>query len=211
MNLHNKRIYFLGDSITFGFSASSESKSYVGLFRNQYPDAQIENYGVGGSCISDMCIWDVEDLRTRAKRMKPDADLIIIFGGTNDFHCVTPLGEKTDRKADTFRGAYHLLLDDLITRYANTTIVLCTPLPRFDESMPERDGRVRLAPLQSYVNIVKEMGQYYCLPVIDLFSLDVFRNVQPGEISSLTVDGLHPNDEGHQVLFSSLHQPLLDV
>ena len=209
MDLSNLKIHFLGDSITAGYWAETTETSYVGRFQAQYPNAIIRNYGVCGSCISNKCVWDSEDMRTRAKRMETDADLIVIFGGTNDFHCMTPLGTPEERSADTFFGAYNLLLDDLVERYPNTKIVLCTILPRFDETWPERDGRVRVAPLSDYVAIVKQIGQLRNLPVVDLFSIEDLREPIPGEKSPLTKDGLHPLDAGHALIFDRIHQALL--
>ena len=209
MDLSNLKIHFLGDSITEGFYAETKETSYVGRFQAQYPNATIRNYGVGGSCISNTCVWGSEDMRTRAKRMEPDADMIVIYGGTNDFHCMTPLGTSEERTPDTFFGAYNLLLDDLLERYPNTQIVLCTILPRFDETWPEREGRVRVAPLQAYVDIIKQIGQIRNLPVIDLFTLEALREPVPGDKSPLTKDGLHPLDEGHKILFNCIHQALL--
>ena len=211
MDLRNLKINFLGDSITARFWAESEETSYVGRFRAQYPDAIIRNYGVQGSCVSSCCIWDSEDMRTRAKRMDTDADLIVIYGGTNDFHCMTPLGTPEERNADTFYGAYNLLLDDILGRFPNTKVVLCTLLPRFDETWLEREGRIRVAPLKAYVDIIKEIGQKRNLPVIDLFNLEMFREPIPGDKSPLTKDGLHPLDEGHAILFNHIHQALLSL
>lgn len=211
MDLSNLNIHFLGDSITAGFWAATKEASYVGRFQAQYPNATIRNYGVGGSCISNTCVWGVEDMRTRAKRMESDAELIVIFGGTNDFHCMTPLGTPDERNEGTFYGAYNLLLDDLFIRYPNTKIVLCTPLPRFDETWPERDGRVRVAPLKAYVDIVKDIAQRYSLPVVDLFSVEIFREPIPDAKSPLTKDGLHPLDDGHAILFDRIHQALLSL
>ena len=211
MDLSNLNIHFLGDSITEGFYADTKEASYVGRFQVQYPNATIRNYGVGGSCISNTCVWNSEDMRTRAKRMESDADLIVIYGGTNDFHCMTPLGAPDERTPDTFFGAYNLLLDDLAVRYPSTKIVLCTILPRFDETWPERDGRVRVAPLAAYVDIIKQIGQMRNLPVIDLFNLEAFRKLIPGDKSPLTKDGLHPLNEGHEILFNRIHQALLSL
>lgn len=211
MDLSNLNIHFLGDSITEGFYADTKEASYVGRFQVQYPNATIRNYGVGGSCISNTCVWNSEDMRTRAKRMESDADLIVIYGGTNDFHCMTPLGAPHERTPDTFFGAYNLLLDDLAVRYPSTKIVLCTILPRFDETWPERDGRVRVAPLAAYVDIIKQIGQMRNLPVIDLFNLEAFREPIPGDKSPLTKDGLHPLNEGHEILFNRIHQALLSL
>lgn len=211
MELSNLKINFLGDSITEGFSAETKEASYVGRFKSQYPDAIIRNYGVGGSCVSNTCIWGSEDMRTRAKRMEPDADLIVVFGGTNDFHCTTPLGTPQERTEGTFYGAYNLLMDDLLERYPHTKIVLCTCLPRYDETWPARNEVVHLAPLQTYVDIIKHIGQMRNLPVIDLFTLECFREPVPGAISPLTQDGLHPGDEGHGILFECIHQALLEL
>lgn len=211
MDLSNLNIHFLGDSITEGFYADTKEASYVGRFQVQYPNATIRNYGVGGSCISNTCVWNSEDMRTRAKRMESDADLIVIYGGTNDFHCMTPLGAPDERTPDTFFGAYNLLLDDLSVRYPSAKIVLCTILPRFDETWPERDGRVRVAPLAAYVDIIKQIGQMRNLPVIDLFNLEAFREPIPGDKSPLTKDGLHPLNEGHEILFNRIHQALLSL
>ena len=211
MDLSNLKIHFLGDSITQGYFAETKSSSYVGRFQSQYPNATIRNYGVGGSCISNTCVWNVEDMRARAKRMEPDADLIVVCGGSNDFFCLTPLGSPDERTEDTFFGAYNLLLDDLIARYPNTKIVLCTILPRFDEALPECDGRVRIAPPIAYVDIIKKIGELRNLPVIDLFTLECFREPIPGDKSPLTKDGLHPLDEGHKILFNRIHQALLSL
>ena len=211
MDLSNLKINFLGDSITARFWAESEETSYVGRFRAQYPNATIRNYGVQGSCVSNCCIWGSEDMRTRAKRMDPDADLIVIYGGTNDFHCMTPLGTPEGRDEGTFYGAYNVLLDIITEKYPNAKIVLCTILPRFDETWLERDGRIRVAPTQAYVDIINHIGQMRNLPVIDLFKLECFREPIPGDKSPLTKDGLHPLDEGHEILFNYIHQAILSL
>lgn len=211
MDLSNLKINFLGDSITARFWAESEETSYVGRFRAQYPHATIRNYGVQGSCVSSCCIWDSEDMRTRAKRMDPDADLIVIYGGTNDFHCMTPLGTPEGRDEGTFYGAYNVLLDIITEKYPNAKIVLCTILPRFDETWLEREGRIRVAPVQAYVDIINHIGQMRNLPVIDLFKLECFREPIPGDKSPLTKDGLHPLDEGHEILFNYIHQAILSL
>lgn len=207
MDLSHLTIHFLGDSITQYHAATDESTAFVGLFRSKYPEAVIHNYGVGGSCIAGCCVWNSEDMRERAKRMEPDADLIVVFGGTNDFHCMTPLGTSGDRTPDTFRGGCNLLLDDLTARYPKAKIVICTPLHRFDETVPERDGRVRVAPLIEYVRILRETAQNYGCGLIDLYALEEFRT-ESGVKSPLTRDGLHPLDEGHAIIFAYMDDAL---
>ena len=63
------------------------------------------------------------DYCRRYKTMDPDADIIVVFGGTNDFgHGDAPLGEMSDRTVDTFYGALHTLYTSLITRYPEAPI-----------------------------------------------------------------------------------------
>ena len=79
MDLSNLKINFLGDSITFGACATSEEKSYIGLLRKRYPDAVIRNYSVGGSCISDKCLWGVPSFNEREAEMDPDAERLLLL------------------------------------------------------------------------------------------------------------------------------------
>lgn len=52
MNLNNKKVLFLGDSITEGCGASDLENCYVSLFKKAYPNAKIFNYGIGGTRIA---------------------------------------------------------------------------------------------------------------------------------------------------------------
>ena len=65
MDLNNKKVLFLGDSITEGCGASDLENCYVSLFKKAYPNAKIFNYGIGGTRIaqklnapSEIEIWD---------------------------------------------------------------------------------------------------------------------------------------------------------
>jgi lysophospholipase L1-like esterase len=211
MDLSNLKINFLGDSITYGAYATSEEKSYIGLLRKRYPDAVIRNYSVGGSCISDKCLWGVPSFNEREAEMDPDADLVVVFGGSNDYCCCAPLGEKTDRTEGTFYGACYSLFEKLLRRYHGKTIVVVTPLHRLDEDGTICEGRPMLAPLSDYVSVLKEVAEYFAFPVIDLFAtsglqpnIDFIREIY-------TTDGLHPNDAGHALLMRKMDGALRDV
>lgn len=61
-----------------------------------------------------------------------------------------------------------------------------------------------LGTLLTYVNIIREVAEYYSLPVLDLWSIS---GIQPN-VSVLKEkycpDGVHPNDEGHKLIASRL-------
>ncbi len=206
MQLENKKINFLGDSITEGVGASESSKCYVSQFAKM-SGAICRNYGIGGTRIAKQKTPSANprtDLyfASRIDEMDSDADIIVVFGGTNDYgHGDAPLGEMTDRTNDTFYGALHSLYRELIEKYSESVIVVMTPLHRSNELSPSGGGNV---PLKTYVEIEREVAEYYSLPVLDLFANS---GIQPDvELMKFKFmpDGLHPNDAGHKILAKKL-------
>jgi lysophospholipase L1-like esterase len=144
----------------------------------------------------------------RAKEMDKDADAVVVFGGTNDFgHGDAPLGEFSDRTQDTFYGACHVLFEYLINTYPEATIVVMTPLHRGNEDNVRGDGFKpvgTIAPLVTYVNIIKEVAEYYSLPVLDMWSVSGIQPKVPVIKQKYCPDGLHPNDAGHALMAKRL-------
>ena len=106
--------------------------SFVNVLRNECGLAAARNYGICGSRIArqqDDGRLDLfpDTFCDRADRMDPDADIIVVFGGTNDFgHGNAPLGMMADRTDASFFGALHVLCRKLIRKYPASEIVLWT-------------------------------------------------------------------------------------
>lgn len=200
MKLDTLKINILGDSISAGRCASTPELGYVGLLQKKYPDATIRCYSEPGSCISDKCLWGVRSFCERADEMDPDADLVVVFGGSNDYCCCCPPGQWGDKTDDTFYGACYKLFDMLLRRYHGKTIAVMTPLHRLDEDGTICEGRPMVAPLKTYVEILKETAEYFSFPVIDLFATSGFQPNFDYISEAYTTDGLHPNDAGHEML-----------
>jgi len=133
--------------------------------------------------------------------MDEDADVVVVFGGTNDYgHGDAPMGEFCDRTPYTFYGACHLLFEGLIERFPDATIVAMTPLHRLDDHV----ARPGFEPLISYVNAIKEVAAYYSVPVLNLWSVSGIQPNVPVLKEKLCPDGLHPNDAGHRLIASRL-------
>lgn len=205
MELSGKKIAFLGDSITEGVGVSSVEKTYWNLV-GQKTGAKVYGYGIGGTRIAKNHLpgnnpyVDANWFGSRVETMIPDADIVIVFGGTNDFgHGDAPIGTMEDRTNDTFYGAYHMLLQQLIHRYPCAQLVVMTPLHRCEEEdMPFNSvGVRRQGTLKRYVEAIREVAEFYSVPVADLFAQS---GIQPRVelIREMYVpDGLHPNDAGH--------------
>lgn len=211
MKLEGLKINFLGDSITEGHGTSGVDAIYWSILKREAKLAEARGYGIGGTRYARQHTptdprWDL-DFCKRMSEMDPDADVIVIFGGTNDFgHGDAPLGEMSDRTPDSFYGACHYLYEGMINRYPEATIVIMTPLHRTNEDNPRGDGHKtkNLATLSEYVAIIKEVAAYYSLPLLDLWSVSGIQPKVDINREKYCPDGLHPNDNGQRLIASRL-------
>ena len=142
------------------------------------------------------------DFCSRAGQMDPDAD-VVVFGGTNDFgHGDAPMGTMEDRTVDSFYGALRTLYLSLLNRFPRSSIVILTPLRRTTEDMPvSQSGRFfRHYPLKNYVRAIREVAEYYALPVLDLFAVSGLQPRVEVINEAYFLDGLHPKADGHKIL-----------
>ena len=205
MELKGTKINFLGDSITEGAGTSSHDKMFTMLIEREY-GAICQNYGIGGTRIARQKTatdekWD-RDFISRVPEMDNDADIVVVFGGTNDFgHGDAPLGTMDDRTPYTFYGALHCLYTALTEKYPDVPVVILTPLHRLNEDSPKGDNKpAPVGTLKEYVNIIREVAEYYSLPVLDLFKESGLQPKIPVIQQKYVPDGLHPNDDGNAIL-----------
>lgn len=210
MELKGKTFAFLGDSITEGVGASCPDTIYHQVFKKNVGLKDALNYGIGGTRIANQAHksenerWDLY-FTPRVDEMEKDVDAVVVFGGTNDFgHGDAPLGSFDDRTADTFYGACHVLMEKLILKYTGKPIVFMTPLHRLNEDNSYAREIPKNLSLRDYVDVIREVAEYYSIPVIDLFAES---GMQPNvEVLNelYFVDGLHPNDNGHTQIAKKL-------
>ena len=212
MNLQGLKINFLGDSITEGHGCSSVEKQFTSLIASEY-GATTRCYGIGGTRIARQTAPSGNprhdlDFPSRVAEMDPDADLIVVFGGTNDFgHGDAPFGEFTDRTVDTFCGALHVLYASLLEKYPAATIAVLTPLHRCSEDVPNRHGKM----LKEYVDMIRKTAEYYSLPVLDLWAVSGIQPAVPVMKDAYMPDGLHPNDAGHVILTKKIANFMMNL
>ncbi len=212
MKLEGLKINFLGDSITEGVGASCKENIYHAVLKREAGLSEARNYGISGtrfaiqSEINKDDFVDTNSFSRRFDKMDDDADAVVVFGGTNDFgHGDAPIGCFEDRNPSTFYGACHYLFSGLIRKYLGKPIVIMTPLHRCNEFILTGDNKVvNYGDLKKYVNIIREVAEYYSLPVLDLFAES---GIQPAisEIKEKYMpDGLHPSDAGNAVIAHKL-------
>ena len=216
MQLKGKKINFLGDSITQGIGASSEKKVYHALLKEKTGMREAKNYGISGTrftCQANRTNEEEEFLDHNAfckrfSQMDDDADAVVVFGGTNDYgHGDAPLGGFSDRTPDTFYGACHFLFRGLVEKYLGKPIVIMTPLHRTGETTnPTSDKTGGYRTLKEYVDIIREVAEFYSLPVLDLYKTSGMQPDIDVVKETYIPDGLHPNDNGHAVIAYKLEK-----
>lgn len=214
-------INFLGDSITAGAGAEKVENMFTTVLCKTL-GATENNYGICGTRIarqtlpSDDEAMD-ETFEMRARKMDPSADLVFVFGGTNDYgHGDAMLGDIDSDSEYTFYGAFRQLVEMLITTYGKEKLLFLLPLPRYQqddiygENGAKRGGDfpvsrhdakhpfTNLYPLSDYIRAEREVLEAYGIAYLDF--ADRFPEPKCNTGDELTMDGLHPNIKGHRIL-----------
>lgn len=205
-----KSAVFVGDSITAG---AGITKKYWQLLDDYLQLGTVTDMGIGGSCISVTSNYGTQynPLATRYNSI-PQADLIQIFMGTNDYGHDTPLGTIDDASDISFYGALNVIIKGLQTKYPTSRIVFVTPLHRYGANGLTYDYTQNGAgkTLKDYVDAIKQTCERYSVPVIDLFNISGINPAIPDMKSTYMPDGIHPNDAGHE-LIANLMQNYLEL
>ncbi len=212
MELNGKKINFLGDSITEGACLEDWNNVYW-MRLGRETGATVRGYGIGGTRIAPRLNPErpgeegfSQYFGSRVESMDPDADIVVVWGGTNDFgHGDVPLGTIHDRDNTTFYGALHCLYRALWEKYPTATIVVMTPLHRVGEhDTLNEHGNPAIAPFKVIRDTIIEVAAYYSFPVVDLYAISNLNPELPAIKEAFMPDGLHPNDAGHERIASRL-------
>ena len=199
MDLKGRKVVFLGDSITEGVGTSDITKGYVNLVKEKLGLSEAYNRGISGTRFayqttpSDEPRFD-KDFISRVPELPEDVDLVVVFGGTNDYgHGDAPFGEFSDRTDKTFCGACHVLMESLINKYYDKKIIFMTPLHRQFE---DENGRN----LSDYVAMIRKVAEFYSIPVLDMYAESGIQPQLQVIRDAYCPDGLHPNDAGNEII-----------
>ena len=214
-NLENKKVLFLGDSITAGAAASAENKRFVNVF-GEISGAEVYNYGIGGTRLAKQITPSKVELYdryflSRVPEMASFADFVVVFGGTNDYgHGDAPLGKSGDKTSDTFYGAVYELLTVLKEKYPKAGLLLVTPLHRVGESDTVNEyGLPAIKTLGQVVQAEKEVAKKLGVPVLDLYNCKDLNALEKTAAEKyISPDGLHPNDAGHRRIAEEIYKEL---
>lgn len=145
----------------------------------------------------------------RASNLGTNPDVIIVYMGINDFNNEVGLGTYDGNGTfptvtTTFREAYAIMLDKIMTAYP-TSEIWCATLPPCERNgstgAPEINGNDVL--LDDFNKAIRNLSQVFGAKILEHAQCGLtYENMSTymGDWASGTSQGLHPNASGHSLI-----------
>ncbi|HEY5091294.1 MAG TPA: GDSL-type esterase/lipase family protein [Polyangia bacterium] len=197
----------VGDSITYGYMASSASASYPSVLQNMFGSSvKVMNYGhnsatmlsVGDLPYQNQTEYTAATTFVSGAGASAVVDVIIMLG-TNDSKSYNWM-VGTGTRAQQFVTDYSAMVDHFTSLPTHPVVYLAFP-PRAFANTYGISGTIihdQMLPLIQQVATAKGM------PIIDV-------DTPTASLSNLFPDGVHPNDTGYALVAQVMHDGLLAV
>ena len=182
-------MYIIGDSWTAGQGGGGTH-----YYDNLKNDCGLSKLTVDGIEGTTWTTGESNDFVSRMRSITSDYDLILIFGGTNDYGHNRPIGDFESFDTDYFYGALRKGCEYLLSNFPYATIFFVTPGQRKKENVNTQGNT-----LSDYVDAMLRVAKYYSIPVLDIYSGYITGKVE-NVITNIMPDGLHPNAAGYKRL-----------
>ena len=192
------RIVFFGDSITErgvtpgGYIDKMKQALEVKGLSDKY---ELVGAGIGGNKIYDLYFRLDDDVLSK----KPD--VVVVYVGVNDVWHKTMFGTGTDPAK--FEQFYTAMIKKMQAQ--NIHVILCTPavIGEKTDYSNQQDGD-----MNRYARIVRDIAKATNCPVCDLrkafLDYNLVHNTKNDESGILTLDKVHLNDQGNQLVADML-------
>ncbi|QHW38055.1 SGNH/GDSL hydrolase family protein [Staphylococcus ursi] len=199
-----KKIGIIGDSVAKGSRASKN----FGMYLAEMLEATVQNVAVGGATMSTVKPNSIYEQAAKIKNM----DLVIIQGTDDDWLYNGSAGvsigtSKTNVK--TFYGAFCKTVELIKTNNPKAKIIVMTatrqlPVNGTTIRRKDTDKNGLGLDLEAYVNAQVIACSELNVPVFDAYHTHLLDPYNPAFRVKNMVDGLHPNELGHEVITHEL-------
>ena len=178
--LNNKRIGFLGSSITFGSAA--EGTSFVEYISKRNNCSYVKE-AVSGTTLVDS---DPSSYVSRMKTIDKNErfDLFVVQLSSNDASQNKDLGDVYDQEPNTICGAINYII-----QYVRNT--WHCPVVFYNSPKYESEN------YQAMVNALNKIKDIQNIVVIDMYNDEEFNNITPEQRNLYMADGVHPTKAGY--------------
>lgn len=194
-----KTLVAIGDSITKGtYTAPTDpspntvaEKPFAKLVADALGYDEFINCGMNGTSVSRLAKVFPEHAMSVRIDKTPDADLLIVAAGTNDYAGGIPLGSFEDTEDISFCGGLDVFFSKIAKRYKRVAVI--TPIPRRDDG-----ENVTGATLADYSRAIEHFAKKYGFFLVDGSLVPIDAKSEEGRRLCM-LDGLHPNPYGHEL------------
>ena len=191
----------VGDSITYGYAASSSSKSYPSVLQTMFTGVTVGNFGrnsatlLSGGDLPYIKQTEYTSATTFVANAGASAVVdVIIMLGTNDsksYNWVSRAGSTPAQQVMTDLGA---MVDHFTNLSTHPVVYLAIPPAIYTNSfgISETVTNNEIAPA------IRQVATQKGLPIIDVHAKTVSR-------ADLFSDGVHPTDAGYAYLAQVMH------
>ena len=209
--LVDKKVLIMGDSISS--DAYGNYTKWVTVLRDEgfLPSTVVNNSQHATGFVARYTGEDANAQNDFIDRItaitdKDSYNLVVVFGGINDYIQNIPLGGETGQtdKDTYFKPAVDYFFDYLIKNFTQARIVVISPLRTYNIYKNTAGGSQATGHYQTeYADYIKAVAKNYCLPVLDLTEesgfcpfIDEFKNKWTLVPAGYTqADGTHPNKD----------------
>lgn len=136
--------------------------------------------------------------RIEAVADKDTYDLVVVFGGINDFLQNIPMGESGGDKTTSFIPAVDYFLEYLVNNFTQAKLAVLSPLRTYNF-----DANTAGHYQTEYADYIRQAARSHCLPVLNLTEESGFRPFNDTFKAMWTLvpegyeeaDGVHPNED----------------
>lgn len=189
-------ITFLGDSITYGqggdYNQYGKLVSYVDYVRDIL-GCKTHNLAVPGAMIGTYNGYD--GICYKVDLIPEDTDIIVVFGGVNDFfNGDSTYGDDSYSKG-TFTGDAKNMFDELKEKYPDIPVYVITVYKNKVEAAAQNT-----IPLSDYMLVIRALAMDRGFRLIDLYKYDLMDNNVFQNFANYFDDTIHPNNNGYMWL-----------
>lgn len=191
----------------YGDSISTEEyreHGYAHLLQDALGLEKVYNHSIVATTLAAAVADSGIEIIQKEENWHPDADVVILWYGTNDWYFGNLPGEEDSRDINTFNGALNESVR--ILREVNPEVKIILPTPNLRFQAPdggEKDGDARVTPNKAgltqgvYTQAVVNAGERLGCTVINMQKATGFTFE---EMEKYFPDGVHPSKDGYEII-----------
>ena len=194
-------------AVIYGDSISARqygAGGYEALIKQELSIDVIHNHAISASGLAEGTPDCLVRLLEDPSKLHPEAELVILWHGTNDWYWGVEAGDPESRDSTRFAGALRNCVGKIRSVSPGAVIILLTPLWRYQAPdgdkipgdawlLPNRAGTCQ----KEIYDMVFEMGRRLNIPVLDIRKLS---GIGRHNWEQLLPDMVHPSEEGYRII-----------